>query len=72
MWAMGAAVLAGVGAIEQNGGVLGPILIIVTLLVVVPVGVIVTGAVVAWAMGSFLTDDAAARYEGTEHVELGR
>jgi hypothetical protein len=65
------AVLAAVGAIVHNGDVLGPILIIVTLLIVIPVGVIVTGAIVAWALGSFLTDDAEARYEGTEHVELG-
>ena len=47
------------------------IIIVVVLLVVIPVGVILTGAVVAWALGSFLTNDAESRFEGTEHVELG-
>jgi hypothetical protein len=53
------------------GVVLGPVIIVVTLLVIIPVAVCLTGAVVAWALGSFLTDDAASRFEGTEHVELG-
>jgi len=56
---------------EQNDAVLGPILIVITLLIVIPVGVAITGAIVAWALGSFLTDDAATRYEGTEYIDLG-
>jgi hypothetical protein len=47
------------------------VLIIVTLVVIIPVAVIITGGIVAWALGSFLTNDAEAKYEGTEYIELG-
>ena len=51
--------------------VLGPVIIVVTLLVVIPVAVCMTGAVVAWTLGWFLKDDAEHRNEGTEYIELG-
>jgi hypothetical protein len=56
---------------DQNGAVLGPVIIVVTLLVIIPVAVCMTGAVVAWALGFFLTSDAESKYEGTEYIELG-
>jgi hypothetical protein len=63
--------LAPTSSALQNGGVLGPLIIVVTLVVVIPVAVCITGGIVAWALGSFLTNDAEATYEGTEYVELG-
>jgi hypothetical protein len=63
--------LAAAVAVRQNGDVLGPILIIVTLLIIIPVAVCMTGAVVAWALGYFLKTDSEVTNAGTEYVELG-
>ncbi|HEX6425949.1 MAG TPA: hypothetical protein VFZ79_20825 [Acidimicrobiales bacterium] len=51
---------------------LGAVLIVVVLLVVIPVGVMMSGAVVAAALGWTLKDDADARYEGSELIALNR
>jgi hypothetical protein len=45
---------------------------LVVLFVVIPVGVIMTGAVVAWLLGYSLKTDVEKDYEGTEHLELTR
>lgn len=60
------------GAVSNNGGVLGPIIIVFVLVVAIPVAVCMSGAVVAWILGWFLTDDANKRNAGTEYVELGK
>lgn len=51
---------------------LGAVLIVVVLLVVIPVGVMMSGAVVAAALGWTLKDDADARHEGGELIALNR
>jgi hypothetical protein len=50
--------------------VLGPILIVIVLLLI-PVALFMTGAVVAGVLGYFLRRDIEAEYEGTEYVKLG-
>ncbi|MBI2706289.1 MAG: hypothetical protein HYX32_13495 [Actinobacteria bacterium] len=57
---------------RNNAGVLGPIIIIVVLVIAIPVGVLMSSAVIAWVLGWFLRDDADKRNAGTEYVELGR
>ena len=49
----------------------GPIIIVVVLLVIIPVGVLVTGGVVSALLGTFAKDDVEEAWEGTEWVELG-
>ena len=51
---------------------LGPAVIIVALVVVIPVVVCLSGGAVAGILGYFLRDDVEKEYEGTEYVELGR
>lgn len=51
---------------------IGPAIIVFVLIVAIPVGVLITGGVLAGILGTFLRSDADARYEGTEYVELGR
>jgi hypothetical protein len=51
---------------------IGPAIIVVVLLVVIPVGVLMTGAVVAAALGWFLRDNGEATHEGSELVDLNR
>jgi hypothetical protein len=62
--------LVPVAALGQNGGVLPSILMLVALFVVIPVGVMMTGAVVAWLLGFSLKTDVEKDYEGTEYIEL--
>lgn len=50
----------------------GPAIIVIVLVVAIPVGVLVSGGVMAAILGTFLTKDGDARYEGTEYVEIGR
>lgn len=45
-------------------------MIVVVLLVLIPVGVLVSGAVAAALLGWGLEDDGEARYAGTEHVDV--
>jgi hypothetical protein len=49
---------------------LGALIIAVILLVVIPVSIAMTGAVVAGILGWGLRDDAVARHEGSELVDL--
>jgi hypothetical protein len=50
--------------------VVGAVIIVLVLLVVLPVGFLVGGAVVAAVMGQSLDADARARHEGSELNEL--
>jgi hypothetical protein len=52
------------------GGV-SVVIIVFVLLVVIPVGVLVSCAALAGVLGWLLKDDAETAYEGTEYVELG-
>ena len=49
---------------------IGPVLIVVTLLVAIPVGVLMAGAVLAATLGWFLRSNAEAEHEGSELVDL--
>jgi hypothetical protein len=49
---------------------LGGILMIVVLVIVIPVAVMMTGAVVAAALGWSLKEDAEATHEGSELIAL--
>jgi hypothetical protein len=49
---------------------LGALIIAVILLVLIPVSIAMTGAAVAGILGWSLRDDAAARHEGSELVDL--
>ena len=46
-------------------------IIIVAVLLLMPVAVFMTGAVVAAILGHFLTTDVEREFEGTEYVSLG-
>ena len=48
----------------------GPIVILVVLLVAIPVGIAMSGAVVAAILGWALRDNGEATHEGSELVEL--
>jgi hypothetical protein len=50
----------------------GAILMAIVLVVVIPVAVCMSGAVVAALLGWSLKDDADARNEGSELIELNR
>jgi hypothetical protein len=65
----------GVGGAERFGQdepVIGAIAIAVVLVLLVPVGVSLAGAVMAAVLGSTLTEDGQRRNEGSELVELNR
>ena len=51
---------------------LGGILIAVVIVVVIPVAVMMTGALVAAVLGWSLTEDAEARNAGSELIALNR
>ena len=51
---------------------LGGILMIVVLVLVLPVAVMMSGAVVAAALGWSLKDDAEATHEGSELIALNK
>ena len=51
---------------------LGAVLIVIVLVLVIPVGVMMSGAVVSAALGWALKDDAEARNEGSELIALNR
>jgi hypothetical protein len=51
---------------------LGAILIVIVLVVMIPVGVLVSGAVAAALLGWSLKEDAARRHEGSELSALNR
>ena len=48
----------------------GAAIIVIVLLVVIPIGVIVTGAVVASILGWALKDNGEATHEGSELIDL--
>jgi hypothetical protein len=52
-------------------GVIGAVIIIVVLLVI-PIAVIMTGALGAALIGHFVKDDVDAGYADSEYLELGR
>jgi hypothetical protein len=49
---------------------LGPIIIVVVLLVAIPVGTLIAGAVIAAALGEMLHTNGEAEHAGSELVEL--
>ncbi len=51
---------------------IGAVLMVLALLVVIPVGVLMAGAVAAAILGTTLTDDAEARHAGSELLDLNR
>jgi len=51
---------------------LGGIIIAVVIVVLIPVAVMMTGPLVAAALGWTLKDDAEARNEGSELIPLNR
>lgn len=53
----------------QNVG-MGPLLIVITLLIVIPVGVIITGGIVSVLLGHSLRMEGEYRNEGSELTEL--
>jgi hypothetical protein len=60
-----------VGASSRRiGSVLGPILLIAVMVLVLPPVLFVSGMAVAAILGWALKDDAEARYEGSEYLEL--
>lgn len=54
----------------KDEGVLGAAIIVFVLLVVLPVGFLVGGAVIAGVLGSALHSDGRARHEGSELLDL--
>jgi hypothetical protein len=50
--------------------VLGAILVGLAIVVAIPVGVFLAGAVMAAVLGTTLTEDAEARNEGSELLDL--
>ena len=51
---------------------LGGILMVVVLVVVIPVAVMMTGPLIAGALGWRLKDDAEATHEGSELIALNK
>ena len=49
---------------------LGAVLMIILLVVVIPVGILVSGAVVASLLGGLLKRDVDAAHEGSELLEV--
>lgn len=50
----------------------GPILIVVALLVVIPVGVLMSMGIVAAIFGTVVKKDVDSNFEGSEYLELGK
>ena len=49
---------------------LGAAIMVILLVVVIPVGVLMSGAIGAWIIGHFLRADADARHDGSELIDL--
>jgi hypothetical protein len=56
----------------EDDAVIGAVLIVIALVVVIPVSVTMTGAIVATLLGWNLRSDAEATHAGSELVELNR
>ncbi len=54
----------------QTACMLGAVLMIILLVVVMPVGILVSGAVVASLLGGLLKRDVDAAHEGSELLEV--
>jgi uncharacterized BrkB/YihY/UPF0761 family membrane protein len=52
-------------------GVVGAVVIVV-ILVLIPIAVIMTGAIGAAVLGHYVRDDIASEYADTEFLELGK
>jgi hypothetical protein len=52
--------------------VLGAVAVVLFIVLVVPVGVTLVGALLAATLGTAMTHDGEARNEGSELVELNR
>jgi hypothetical protein len=50
--------------------VLGAILVIIALVIVIPVGVLISGGVLAGVISFFVQKDVDARHEGSELIDL--
>jgi hypothetical protein len=50
----------------------GAVVIVLVLVIVLPVLIMMTGPLIAGALGWSLKDDAEARNEGSELIELNR
>lgn len=57
---------------EEDEPMAGAIIIAIVLVIVIPVAVCMSGAVVAALLGWSLKDDAEARNEGSELIELNK
>ena len=51
---------------------LGPVLVVLAVAVVIPVSLMMSGAIVAAVMGWLLKDDAETRNAGSELIDLNR
>jgi hypothetical protein len=51
---------------------IGAIVLAVVIVVAIPVGVMMSGAVAAALLGTAATSDAEARYEGSELLDLNK
>lgn len=51
---------------------IGPAIIVLVLVVVIPVGVVMSGAVMAAILGWALKTDVEETHEGSELIELNR
>jgi hypothetical protein len=60
------------GGVGHDGRVIGPIIIIVVLVVAIPVGVVMSGAVMAGILGWGLKSDVEDANEGSELIDLNR
>jgi nitrogen fixation-related uncharacterized protein len=52
--------------------VAGAIVVAIIIVILIPVSLMMSGAVVAGLLGWALKDDAAERYEGSELVDLNK
>lgn len=54
------------------GSMLGPTIIVIVLVVAIPVGVVMSGAIMAAILGWALKTDVEEAHEGSELIELNR
>ena len=62
--------MAAVGRVGQTVGMLGPLIIVVVLVVAIPVGVIISGGIMAVVLGHGLRKEGEYRNEGSELLDL--
>jgi hypothetical protein len=54
----------------QTSRMLGPIIIVIALVIVIPVGVIISGGVISVILGHALRKEGEYRNEGSELIDL--